>query len=396
MKKRIFNLILLISLLSCTALGAFAHSAKIEISGNSDYKSVRLPLEVINNANYDLSDILIKDESNNIVPYFINSVYITKEINIKNYPMVVSDSFIKDDKQYFDVMLSEMEPNDIVGTSLEISVEQKNFVKDVEILGGYDGMNWEFVCTSTIYNVDKHIKAGVDLPNLSKYTHYRICVNVASDPINIIGVNLFYNEVIDQTNYFIEDFQPDFTVENIDKSTFIKLTGMQNIEINKIQIDTQSMFSRDIILPSGKSYPIYNLMFDDEKYTDTTINLNGESSLDDEYVLKINNYDDAPIEVQSITVSYFTKEIVFAGEQNSKYTLEFSGDSSISAPKYDIINYKSQILDGNIDALEISDIDFEQQETVPDQKDYSFIVNIVVVVTAVVLGFVILFNMKKR
>ena len=66
---KIINSALFFALLCMSGASTFAHTATIENSGEHKYKAVRLTPEIYSNANSNLSDILIKDESGENVPF---------------------------------------------------------------------------------------------------------------------------------------------------------------------------------------------------------------------------------------------------------------------------------------------------------------------------------------
>ena len=62
----------LVALLLLPAL-CWADTADIPLSGTQSYKAIRLTPEIYNQSNRSLSDLLIKDQNGNPVPYFLNS-----------------------------------------------------------------------------------------------------------------------------------------------------------------------------------------------------------------------------------------------------------------------------------------------------------------------------------
>jgi len=82
---------------------AFAHTATIENSGENKYKAIRITPEIYNNANHDLSDLRIKDNSGEDIPFFINSGGGTKtDTSVQRYTMAMSTyNFFTQEKTYF-------------------------------------------------------------------------------------------------------------------------------------------------------------------------------------------------------------------------------------------------------------------------------------------------------
>jgi hypothetical protein len=201
----------------------FAHTATVDNSGNNKYKSVRLNPEIYNNANSDLSDILVKDDKGNVIPYFINTSYQMTYSGEYNYPMSLINSYTKDDAVYFDYKVSALPNKDIIATSIETSTKNKNFAKSVEVYGSYDNLSWEKVQDDTLYNVDDKSKLSIDFSKPQKYTHYRFKLANNLEKIAFDKVNLKYSVSTSEKSYFVETIKPNFQVEQSDNRTLIKI-----------------------------------------------------------------------------------------------------------------------------------------------------------------------------
>ena len=395
MFRKIISIVFIIFLLPASVS---AHTATIEISGGSTYKAVRLTPEIYNYANSDLSDILIKDEKGDNVPYFINSGRRTYyETDAQVYPMTLINAYTKDESFYFDYMLSDTPDRDIEGTSIDITTNNTGFAKDIELYGSYDNLNWEFVQNDTIYSIDGKSKLNIELTNTRKYTHYRFKLGNNLERISFDTVTLMYNHFTQEESNFTESLFPDFSTEEKDSRTYISIDGLKNLRLKGISVNADGVFVRTVSSPFGISKEIYNLSFNDASYLDTTIALNGLFSADDTFVLTIDNGDDRPLRVKGITVDYFVDELVFAGGDDGIYTLDFGADDTKTAPVYDIEKYKYEILAGDIYKLVISDVKIDAgSEAEATPFDYRIIFNVVVVLVAVFLGLLLLIKLRKK
>lgn len=376
----------------------FAHTADISNSGENKYKLVRLTPQIYNLANSDLSDIRLKDEKGNNVPYFINSGYLTTYGESFDYPMVLVNSFEKDDFFYFDYKVDMDYEQNILATSIVLSTDNVGFAKKVEVSGSYDGINWTKVKDDIIYSVDNKSNLEIKFGSTQKFTHYRFGLSNNIEKVSFPKVQLCYSEEKSKTEYFIESLIPEYNIEEKGKETHISIFGLKNLRLDEITISTDDVFKRMAGTPKGMK-EIYNLSFGNERYCDTTLQMNRYVSKDDVFTVVIYNEDDKPIEISAINVKYFADELVFDGSGSGAFVLEFGADASLKKPTYDIEKYKNDVLRQQIDKLDISNISIVQP-TPPVQKDeekkadYTIVFNVTVIVVAVILGVIILTRLK--
>ena len=377
-----------------SAAPLFAHNAVIKIEGENIYKSLRLTPPVYNAAHKNLSDILIKDENGENVPYFINSSVQNKNSSRQTYPLTLINSYVKDEYFFFDYKLSFSQDGDIIANFLEFLTNNTGFAKRVDVFGSYDDINWDFVQNDMLYVVEGKSKLDVFFHRPQKYTHYRFRIANNMERISFERVNLVFNkEIIDET-YFIESFVPQFTVENEDGKTKIIIEGLKNLRLCDLSIETNSMFIRTVRAPQGIAKELYNLSINSTQYKDIVLPLNRRISQDEKYVVTIDDGDDKPIDVKGIVVRYFADDIVFQKSAGNVHTLEFS-DTSRAAPVYDIQRYKTEILKEPIDKLELGEISYVQQSPERDEISVRIIFNIAVTLVALALGVVIVLKLKK-
>lgn len=392
MLKRIISTICLLCFFSTTA---FAHTGAVQISGENKYKAIRLTPEIYNNSNSDLSDILIKDSKGETVPYFINTGFQKVYEGRETYPMELINSYTKDNSFYFDYKLTTQGESDTVATSVEVSTNNTNFAKIVDVYGSYDNLHWEFIQNDKLYDIDDKSKLSIEFNKPQKYTHYRFQLANNLEKISFEAVDLVYSIAISEKNYFIESLTPTFSIEEKDKTTFVKIEGLKNLRLCDVTIETDSMFKRTAKAPLTSGKEIYNLSLNETSYTDTTLPLNWQISQEDTYVITITNNDDKPINITGITVRYYADEVVFEGNGNESYTLDFGADATKTSPVYDITKYKDEILKGTIDKVTISAINYDKENEKSAERDYKVIFNIVVIGITVLLGGLILFRLRR-
>ncbi|WP_313577497.1 hypothetical protein [Lacrimispora sp.] len=392
MLKRIISTIFFLCFFSTTA---FAHTGEIQITGENKYKAIRLTPEIYNNSNSDLSDILIKDNNGENVPYFINTGFQKVYEGREGYPMKLINSYTNDNSFYFDYKLTAEGESDTVATSVEVSTNNTNFAKIVDVYGSYDNLHWEFIQNDKLYNIDDKSKLSIEFNKPQKYTHYRFKLANNLEKISFEAVNLVYSIAINEKNYFIEDLTPTFSIEEKDKTTLVKIEGLKNLRLCSLTIETDSMFKRTAKAPLASGKEIYNLSLNETSYTDTTLPLDWQISQEDIYIITITNNDDKPINITGITVRYYADDVVFEGNANESYTFYFGADATKTSPVYDITKYKDEILKGTIDKVTISAINYDKENEKSEERDYKVIFNIVVTGITVLLGGLFLFRLRR-
>ena len=395
MRKKIVSVTFMLLLIGFSSVIALANTAEIEIDGENQYKSIRLTPQIYNKSNYDLSDILIKDDSGENVPYFINSGMKNTVTNKKSYSMELVNSYLKDDSFYFDYSVAVAQTSDIISTSVEFTTKNTTFAKEVDVYGSYDNINWDFIQNDKIYVIDDKSKLEIEFNQPQKFTYYRLKLANNLEQISFDFANLVYSVEKNEETYFIESLEPEFSIETSDKRTNIVIEGLKNLRLCDITIYSGSMFKRSAYTSHGVNKEIFNLSLDETVYSDTTIALDRYISNDETYTVTIIDADDKPIQVDRVVVRYFADEIVFGGGSGEIYTLEFGEDPAKISPVYDIDRYKDEILKGSIDRFSLGEISYA---TEPPQakRDYKLIFNIVIIGITLLLGTVIFLKLKQK
>jgi len=394
MWKKIISIVCLLFLTGC-ATNPKINTASIKLGGENSYKSVRLTPSIYNHANADLSDIIIRDDKGEKVPYFINMG--TEEIQEARevYPLTLIHSYIKEDSLYFDYMLPSENNRDTISTSIDFATNMTDFVKEVEIYGSFDNIHWDFVQKDKLYSIDDKSSLTTEFIQPQKFTYYRLKICKSIEPFSLDGATLIYSMETSEKSYFTETLEPTFTVDSKAKQTTITIDGLNNLRLHDITLHSDSMFKRNIHTPQGVSKEIYNLALNDTVYNDTTIPIHQNASLDEAYYMTIDDGDDKPITIDKITVRYYAADLVFEGHSGAEYSLEFGKDTSKVAPVYDIERYKDEILKGTIDRAVIENIQYLAKAGTPKQIS-TIIFNIVIVMVVLLLATIILLKLKKK
>lgn len=395
-KLNIFITLLIVSLNLTVFASNFSSSAIINNEGSHKYKAIRITPEIYSNSNLNLADLRIFDESNDPIPYFVNRYTQSHTTTDEFYEMELINSFVEDDFFYFDYRLKTPLDFDLLANSLKLETQNKNFVKNIELFGGYDNKNWEKVLDDLIYNVDGNKKLELFFRTPLKYTHYRFKISNNTEKIFFTSAVLNFNETVYKKDYFIESLNPEFTISEKEENTVITLNNLKNLKLNSVQIYTDSIFKRNVIFNTNKSKTLYNLIFDNITYKDTIIPLDAFHVKSDSVEIIIENKDDAPINVTGITVEYLVDELIFDGSTSDKYMLKFGDSTKVYPPQYDIESYKDHVLNEGYDVLKIEDLSISEIAPVTtNDTNYEFLFNIVIVLISFLLGVIVVLQLKK-
>ena len=370
----------------------FAHTATVKNSGENKYKSVRLTPEIYASAKENLGDIRVKDEAGRDVPYFINSKTVSQQSERQSYPLELIDAYIKDENYYFDYKAAQTGGQDIIATALRFETGSTNFAKQVQVFGSHDNKNWTLIQDDSIYKVEGSAKLVINFAGQQKYTHYRLKLGNNLERIAFDRAELEYSLYAVEQNYFVQQLNPEFVVEQSGQNTIVEISGVDNLKLNSIEIQTNSSFKR-LVRVLGNKQDLYNLDLNGQVYRDLVFELDGDRAGVGGLSLYIENRDDQPIDVQGITVTYLADELVFEGVGDC--TIEF-GDDMLFTPGYDIVTYKEQILTGPIDRLEITGVKMIVPEPEPEPYDYQWVFNLVIIGVGVILGVVIVVSVAKK
>lgn len=400
MIKRVISIVILFVFSSMYIYAVdvdFTYSAEIVDQGENRYKAVRLIPEIYNNISENMADLILYDNNNEPVPYFINNFTESKDSAHKSYEMKLVNSFVKDDWFYYDYALKEAETEDVMATSIELSSNSTGFAKKLELLGGYDNLNWEKVQDDTIYDVDSNKKMVISFNDRKKYTYYRFKLLNNLEKVSFSVVTLNYDKTLKNKEYFIEALSPDYSIEERDNKTVIALKSMKNLKLNNITLKTDSIFKRSVNFNGSMSKVLYNLEFKNIKYQELTLPLNFYINEKDEAEVIIENHDDKPINITGVEVEYYADELVFK-DPETDITLKY-GNNKIDTPKiYDIANYKDRILSEGYDTLSVRNINKAVASNAINKPalDYKLLFNIVLIVITIVLGFIIFRKLKSK
>jgi hypothetical protein len=378
----------------------FLYTASATLTGERDYAAVRLTPEIFALARGDLSDIRLFADTGAgaaaVLPYFVNSFEVETGSAHSTYDMTMKDAFVKDNDQILDYALTTPQADDVRATAVHMRSGDE-FVKQVALFGGYDGVHWEKITNATIYRAEGNEKLMIPLQPFEKYTWYRFVLAGEQDPVSFDDVWLEYYSFMAVQSAFIEEFSPPFSVEQDGKETVISLPGAKNLPLAAIELKTLGMFKREVSVEHIRQ-TLYNLRFGDAAYQNLSLSLSEYKSPPGGLEVRIENKDDAPISIDGVTLRYYTCDLVFEKPARGSVLLAFGNDGIYAPPEYDIAAYRTYILEGGYDALPLGAV-FARPAEEPEEGgwlDPKIAFNVSVIAAAVILIAIILARLRRN
>ena len=340
-------------------LKGWAYEKEIKASGTKGHQALFLDEEVYRYGNRDLSDIRIINDKNEFVPYYIYNEYLetTHEINIQ-YDSKQVLSFMKKNDQYVDFeILKQGDTKDVLGNTLVLDIQQRQFLKNIRVYGGYDNQTWELIKEDHIYRTDGGEKQEVTLDAGYKFNYYRLVLINDVEKTFIENLKL----VLDKKEEIHENYKKtkaaDYKIESNDqKDTIITLNNEDHLKIHEIRIMSESDFRRGFDFydkeTGAKDFrylmggEIYQIKLDNFKAEKLNIRLDGSMGAPfrtaDTLQMIIHNKDNKPIPIQGIEISYYVDKLVFEDDGSQSYKILF-GNKDVKRPNYDLESYKVHI-----------------------------------------------------
>lgn len=374
MKLKI-SLTLLIFLLCFSGLYAQIenHSYKRKLSPPSNlWHEVVLPEAIFKSINTNFSDLRIIgfNSSNDTieVPYIITNS--SKEIVYKKIPFQLINAS-KNNNGYFWTFET---PIDKIINEINLSFENKNFDWNIHLEGSNNQNEWftihEKYRILSIHNNEIDFNyTNVKFPK-SNYNYYRISVNSNEVPIlKKATLSLQTIEKIAMHHCVIKKMAQ----KNNNTTTEIDIELHNKYPINKLSLTVADTldFYRPIIIKQLKDSVktekgwIYNYT----TLTSSIINSTEASEFHfnptflNKLKIIIYNNNNAPLTIDTITTKGFVYKLVARFSDLSSQYFLYYGNTSSTAPSYDIVNFKDKIPTG------ITQLKLSEEEKIIHEKE---------------------------
>lgn len=326
--------------------------------------SIELPEQFLTKSENNFNDIRVFDKNNKETPYILLDNYIPEDRKEK-FDLNILDYSESNNK---DIVVGELKDKNIpIIDKIFLVTGNQDFNRKIRVYGSNDKNNWTYINQENIYDFSSKIslkKDFIDLNKPSKYKYYKLEIEKLSAKdedislkLNYKGIDLNFKEN-NQQNFRIDSL----TVETFAKNKELKLSDIKEIKPEIVNKDKKSTINlknslavekldfvvsdpyyyREVNIYSGITEPklvtkdyIFNLG-DTQK---NSIELNNPRS--ENLKIEVENFDNPPLNIQSIKTSRTKKNLFFVSGDSSNYKI-YVGNKDISSPNYDISSYINQ------------------------------------------------------
>ncbi|MEK3719430.1 hypothetical protein [Paenibacillus sp. FSL H8-0034] len=351
---------LAVSLLLCLSSTGFAAEAAnpsnwryakpIELQGSDKYGALFLDDEVYKGAREDLGDLRIMDDKGQFVPYYVDSGAAKAVDTQVVYTSNVIDTVKKNNDTLIDFRISPIDATkDIQGNGVILSLPEQAFLKHLELYGSYDGNQWELLHKDYVYRTEQLEKHTVVLDKTVKFTYYRVKIIDNVENLAFPQLQLIHRTRASSWQEFAKTTSLPYDTKQEQGQTLLQVRNDNRLRITKVQLEAQGSFRRSYTAQTAAGQDVsiegkrelYRLDFKDVQLQNTMI-VGAVPITSPVLTIKINNQDNAPIQLTGLKVDYVIDKLVFERQEGRTYQLVY-GNSVAGKPSYDIASFRTQI-----------------------------------------------------
>lgn len=350
MKKLVY---ILIAILSFGKTNAQSYSHQAPIAGLKESGLYKIPLnpDLKQYMTKDLHDTRIHDSSQREVPYVVLSEPILKsKSDFIEYKILSQKHF----GNYSEIIIHN--PNRDKISNIAFNINNSDAYKYCAIEGSEDMKQWYSVSEdqelSLVYNdVYTNTYKVIYFP-LNNYSYFRLLVDDwRAEPLKINSAGYFKNSVIaGKLNDVV--FTKSISEDKVNKKTIIQLSFSNNQEVNRLDFKVKSprLYMRHATIYVNRERKLKHDKI--EKYREMLYEFNLSSDYpllfdvpylnEKEVFIEIENKDNPPLELESISCKQLASYLVCDLNANNKYHLRF-GNTALKMPEYDLGNFVTSI-----------------------------------------------------
>lgn len=329
------------------------YSKSIYLKGSSKYKAIYLDEDIYLHSQNNLADLRIVNNKGDFIPYYIEPYKTEPKSPPITYNTVPLSNYSLANSTFFQFMVTPSHENTLPkGNVLTLSLNDRTTLSKVDVYGGHEIFQWNYLASSSLYEVGNFSKTTIPLGKTYDYKYYQIRFPRDRDSSPIQSVQLQYDPLLD--NHNIHTVQLDnYSVKHDTNSTTIKMAmpKTNQIKLKSIRFNIAGDYVRDYTLQTKEGLTlegrIYNLELKGTAIRSTEIEF-PELISTPLITVTFENRDDIPLTIHQIYTTYVTDKLVFEPEKNSEntsYRLLF-GNPTVSEPMYDFRHYQ-ELIDQN-------------------------------------------------
>lgn len=353
------------------------YSKAIHLRGSAKYKAIYLDEDVYFYSQNSLADLRIVDNKGVFIPYFIESYDTEPALPKKVHNTIPLSNYSLANSMFVQFMVTPGNENSLPkGNALSFSLKDHTTLSKVDVYGGYEIFQWNYLTSSSLYKVSSFSKTTISLGKTYDYKYYQIRFPRGHDSPPIQSIQLQYDPLLDNhnihtvplTNYSVKHNESTTTIKMaMPKTNQIKLKSI-HFDISGDYVRYYTLETKDGLTLNGR---IYNLELNETEISLTEIEF-PELISTPLVTVTLENRDDIPLTINKIYITYVTDKLVFEPEnisQNTTYRLLF-GNPTASEPVYDFRHYQEFIDDSNQTVCSLGSLVQNTSKEYPVFKDF--------------------------
>lgn len=372
----------------------------------TEFNRFEIPAEIYKKTQMGLGDLRIVDEKGTGVPYLLESNRFTEATVEEAFQFYPVGEFKKRADTVFDFQGQAPEGTDLLVNQLRAdSAYEGDFFKYVELYGSHDGKHWEGLGTQSLYRIEGKDQNTFDLGPAQKFTAYRIVILDNGEGVRLSGlsgilINVSETQVTHQRVFTAAQFQR----QEVNTATEIRLQQVGNLPANAVSMEATGLFHRPCRILSGDN-PADGAVFGSGYLFQSTLKgtepLRNQLAMEiyqpvDTLTLVIENGDNPPLDIQSVTLDYVADSVVFQTAPGKIYALQY-GSPTAPKPQYDLEQFRAEIAQQKIAAAALgpeTEIPAVEQPKSPGVNQKALFSGLIFLV-ALVLAWMAIRGMRK-
>lgn len=371
--------------------------------------SIELDPEVYGFTAYSTPDMRIFDSDGVEVQYHKYSDFSLEDEEILDFSIINRS----DDEGVIKITFVK-EPTIDIYNKITVDIRGENFLLSPMLYGSQNGTDFSPISSKGyIYNFVDENKGSNDTISFGEVNYKYLRAEFETVMGNVSSGDIIKGSYIRNLHY-IPDIPEKKQIEsdivsttNIDKTTEIIIdVKYSHMPISNIVFHTNNEnYYRDVQVQMSDNMKEFNVITNDKissfdiedyKVEDNEIKM-GHSCL--RYIkLIINNYDNAPLNISEVNIFYQPDTLVFEASPDKTYKLYY-GSNNCDAPIYDISYIADRINEKTTQTVQLGqgnkNPDYKKQD-IPLTERNNNIITISIVLVVVVLGYVIIKNIKDK
>lgn len=332
--------------------GVWLWQREIAVEQGAGFNRLEIPAAVYEKAQLGLGDLRIVDDKGVAVPYILESHRQSSAMVDDAYTFTSAGDFRRRGDTVFDFLGQPPAGSDLIVNRLTVDSESDgDFFKYVELYGSHDSKHWEWLGHNSLYRVEGKAQRVLDLGAPQRYTAYRIVILDNAEGIRLSSLSgTLVSEAEVKATHQRTFTASQFQRQEVKSATVITLKGIANLPVRAVSIEAAGLFHRptrvisgDIGAPAavfGSGYLFQSTLKGPEPLRNSLpVEINRPMET---LSLIIENGDNPPLEIQSVTLAYSADTLIFEAAPGKAYTLQY-GNSEAPRPQYDLERFRGEI-----------------------------------------------------